>query len=102
MNNNITRRTFLKGSVATAVIAAVSGCASQVKGKQDTYLTGLIARMTLEEKVAQLQTVWQQRRTLEDKQLRRAGMDYWQHVKLSEYQNWDNFMENKSFNKSDG
>ena len=50
MNNNVTRRTFLKGSVATAVIAAVSGCASQVKGKQDTYLTGLIARMTMEEK----------------------------------------------------
>ena len=54
MNNNVTRRTFLKGSVATAVIAAVSGCASQVKGKQDTYLTGLIARMTLEEKAGQL------------------------------------------------
>ena len=44
MNNNVTRRTFLKGSIATAVIAAVSGCASQVKGKQDTHLTGLIAR----------------------------------------------------------
>ncbi len=27
----------------------------------------LLSRMTLEEKVAQLQTVWQQRRTLEDK-----------------------------------
>ena len=29
----------------------------------------LLSRMTLEEKVAQLQTVWQKRRTLEDKEL---------------------------------
>lgn len=36
----------------------------------DQRVDDLLARMTLAEKVAQLQTVWQQRRTLEDKQLR--------------------------------
>ena len=36
----------------------------------DQRVDDLLGRMTLEEKVAQLQTVWQQRRTLEDKQLR--------------------------------
>uniref|UniRef100_UPI002357A75A glycoside hydrolase family 3 protein n=1 Tax=Rheinheimera sp. TaxID=1869214 RepID=UPI002357A75A len=36
----------------------------------DQRVDDLLGRMTLAEKIAQLQTVWQQRRTLEDKQLR--------------------------------
>lgn len=30
---------------------------------------------------------------LEDKYLRRAGMDYWQHLDLSVYPDWENFLE---------
>ncbi|MFB0613493.1 tRNA (cytidine(34)-2'-O)-methyltransferase [Aurantiacibacter poecillastricola] len=30
--------------------------------------------------------------TLSDRQLKRAGLDYWQHVRLSEYASWDAFL----------
>ncbi len=30
--------------------------------------------------------------TLSDKQLQRAGLDYWQHVQLSEYADWEAFL----------
>ena len=30
---------------------------------------------------------------LDDKHLRRAGMDYWQHLDVTEYENWDDFLE---------
>ena len=30
--------------------------------------------------------------TLSDKQLQRAGLDYWQHVRLNEYSDWDAFL----------
>ena len=29
---------------------------------------------------------------LDDKHLRRAGMDYWQHLDVTEYENWDDFL----------
>ena len=29
---------------------------------------------------------------LDDKHLRRAGMDYWGHLDVSEYENWDDFL----------
>lgn len=32
---------------------------------------------------------------INDKNLRRAGMDYWRSLKLFEYRNWDNFLESK-------
>ncbi len=31
--------------------------------------------------------------SIEEKAVRRAGMDYWKHVELSEYDDWDNFLE---------
>lgn len=30
---------------------------------------------------------------LDDKHLRRAGMDYWGHLDVTEYENWDDFLE---------
>ena len=30
--------------------------------------------------------------TLSDKQLKRAGLDYWRHVRLSEYASWEEFV----------
>lgn len=30
---------------------------------------------------------------LDDKHLRRAGMDYWQFLDVTEYENWDDFLE---------
>ena len=30
---------------------------------------------------------------LDDKHLRRAGMDYWPHLDVSEYENWDDFLQ---------
>ena len=30
---------------------------------------------------------------INDKNLRRAGMDYWQSLEVNEYQNWDNFIK---------
>ena len=30
---------------------------------------------------------------LDDKHLRRAGMDYWQFLDVAEYENWDDFLE---------
>ncbi len=30
--------------------------------------------------------------TLSDKQLKRAGLDYWQHVRLAEYASWEEFL----------
>ena len=30
---------------------------------------------------------------INDKNLRRAGMDYWQSLEVTEYQNWDNFIK---------
>ena len=29
---------------------------------------------------------------LDDKHLRRAGMDYWHHLDVTEYENWDDFL----------
>ena len=29
---------------------------------------------------------------LDDKHLRRAGMDYWQHLDVTEYENWNDFL----------
>jgi len=31
----------------------------------------------------------------DEKAVRRAGLDYWQHVDLVEYQNWQEFLENE-------
>ena len=31
-----------------------------------------------------------------DKHLKRSGLDYWQHVRLAEYANWDAFIEARS------
>ncbi len=33
---------------------------------------------------------------LDDKHLRRAGMDYWQFLDVTEYENWDDFLERNS------
>lgn len=33
---------------------------------------------------------------LSEKEVRRAGLDYWKHVMLKEYDNWDHFMGNES------
>ena len=34
--------------------------------------------------------------TLSDRQLKRAGLDYWQHVRLSEYADWAAFLTERS------
>ena len=34
--------------------------------------------------------------TLSDKQLKRAGLDYWQHVQLAKYASWDAFITARS------
>lgn len=34
--------------------------------------------------------------TLSDKQLKRAGLDYWRHVRLSEFADWDAFLADRS------
>ncbi len=33
--------------------------------------------------------------TLSDRQLKRAGLDYWQHVRLSEYADWQAFLADR-------
>ena len=33
--------------------------------------------------------------TLSDRQLKRAGLDYWQHVRLTEFADWDGFLEER-------
>ncbi|MEL1249454.1 tRNA (cytidine(34)-2'-O)-methyltransferase [Aurantiacibacter gilvus] len=33
--------------------------------------------------------------TLSDRQLKRAGLDYWQHVRLAEYASWDALLEDR-------
>lgn len=33
--------------------------------------------------------------SLEEKAVRRAGMDYWKHVQLSEYDSWQNFLDER-------
>lgn len=33
--------------------------------------------------------------SLEEKAVRRAGMDYWKHVQLSQYDNWEGFLEDR-------
>jgi tRNA (cytidine/uridine-2'-O-)-methyltransferase len=33
--------------------------------------------------------------TLSDKQLKRAGLDYWQHVRLAEFSDWDAFLADR-------
>lgn len=33
--------------------------------------------------------------TLSDRQLKRAGLDYWQHVRLAEYADWDTFLADR-------
>jgi len=32
---------------------------------------------------------------IDEKAVRRAGLDYWQHVKLKVYESWDDFLENE-------
>lgn len=32
---------------------------------------------------------------LSEKAVRRAGLDYWKHVDIAEYENWDDFLENE-------
>lgn len=32
---------------------------------------------------------------LSEKAVRRAGLDYWKHVKIKEYENWEEFLENE-------
>ena len=32
---------------------------------------------------------------LSDKSVRRAGLDYWKHLTITEYQNWDEFITNE-------
>jgi len=34
--------------------------------------------------------------TLSDRQLKRAGLDYWQHVRLSEYADWETFIAERA------
>ncbi len=34
--------------------------------------------------------------SIDDKAVRRAGLDYWKHVRLSEYDSWDAFMAARS------
>ena len=33
--------------------------------------------------------------SLEEKAVRRAGMDYWKHVQLSQYESWESFVESR-------
>lgn len=33
---------------------------------------------------------------ISEKAVRRAGLDYWQHVRLSEYESWDAFMSHRT------
>lgn len=33
--------------------------------------------------------------SIEEKAVRRAGMDYWKHVQLSEYDSWEDFLEDR-------
>ena len=33
---------------------------------------------------------------LSDKHLKRAGLDYWQHVRLAEYDSWDAFLASRA------
>lgn len=33
---------------------------------------------------------------LSDKAVRRAGLDYWKHIELTEYENWEEFILNES------
>ncbi len=33
--------------------------------------------------------------SIEEKAVRRAGMDYWKHVELSQYDNWQDFLEKR-------
>ncbi len=35
---------------------------------------------------------------IDEKAVRRAGLDYWKHVKLKVYENWDDFMEKENPN----
>lgn len=37
---------------------------------------------------------------LNDKTVKRAGLDYWQHLKLNEYDNWDEFERINSINNN--
>ena len=34
--------------------------------------------------------------SIDDRQVKRAGLDYWKHVKITEYENWNDFFENES------
>ena len=34
--------------------------------------------------------------SLDEKSVRRAGTDYWKHVNLSEYDNWENFLTQRN------
>mgnify|MGYP001182540339 FL=1 len=38
---------------------------------------------------------------LSEKSVRRAGLDYWKHVKLKEYESWDHFIEVESPKKEE-
>ena len=37
---------------------------------------------------------------LSEKAVRRAGLDYWKHVNITEYNNWEDFLKNESPNRS--
>lgn len=37
---------------------------------------------------------------IDEKAVRRAGLDYWKHVKLAEYNNWDDFLKNEKPERS--
>ena len=34
--------------------------------------------------------------SIEEKAVRRAGMDYWKHINLSEYDSWEDFLANRN------
>ena len=38
---------------------------------------------------------------LSEKAVRRAGLDYWKHVEIAEYENWEDFLEGENPNQED-
>ncbi len=36
---------------------------------------------------------------LDDRQLRRAGLDYWEHVELTVHENWETFLSERTANE---
>jgi len=54
--------------------------------------TGNIARLTAANK-AKLHLIHPMGFKIDEKQVKRAGLDYWPMVELAEYQNWEEFLE---------